>query len=96
MGRYDSFHDRQDAMQRAANERRRKADEARHSHPADVQAADVAVAAHEDAMRLEPDQPAETRLWHLLRSLLVWSDAYSVNFDAALSDVRDAMRRGEV
>lgn len=95
MSRYDSFHDRQDAIQRAANERRRKADEARHNHPADVQAADVAIAAHEDAMALETDQQAETRLWHLLRSLLEWSDAYTVDFDATLSDVRAAIRRGE-
>lgn len=57
-----------------------------------VKAAQAAIDAHQDTLRLEDGNSPETGLWHLVWSLLDWCDAMNVDFDATVSEVRAEIR----
>jgi len=50
------------------------------------------VLAIHDKMGLEADNGVETRLWHMLRSLVEFCDEQGIDLDALLQDVREDAR----
>lgn len=54
-----------------------------------VKAAVAALETHHQVAGLEPTTDTQTKLWHLLASLLELSDHQRLDFDATLGDVRD-------
>lgn len=54
----------------------------------EVQAARAAIAENNRLLRLDPDESPAVHVYHMLRALLPYCDANSVDFDAAVSDVR--------
>jgi len=52
---------------------------------------DKVLSLHDQHMRLNSDDDAETRIWHLLRSLMEYCDAQRprINLDLILKDVRN-------
>ncbi|BCH33195.1 hypothetical protein MesoLjLc_51250 [Mesorhizobium sp. L-8-10] len=61
----------------------------------DIAAAEAAININLAQMRLEDDGNRETRLLHLLVSLLEWSDAHGIDFDAAVYEVRQYFAEAE-
>lgn len=61
----------------------------------DIEAAQAAIDINMHKMRLEDDGNQQTRLFHLLVSLLEWSDANHIDFDAAVSEVRQYFLEAE-
>ncbi|WP_187967902.1 hypothetical protein [Aquibium microcysteis] len=54
-----------------------------------IQAAQAAINAHQKSLLLEDGNGPATDLRHLIHSLLDWSDAMNVDFDATVSEVRE-------
>lgn len=57
----------------------------------EVQAAQAAIDTNNRKLRLELENGDSVDLYHMLRSLLDWCDARSVDFDATVSEVRADM-----
>lgn len=55
---------------------------------------DKVLALHDQEMRLDSKDDAETRIWHLLRSLIEFCDAQKprLDLDAILASVREDFR----
>lgn len=61
-----------------------------------VSAARAAIDAHNAALRLEDGNSRETDIWHVVRSLIEYSEAHAVDFNAVVADVRRDMVEGSV
>lgn len=54
-----------------------------------VAAVASAMDSHEQAMKLEANMEPETRVWHMIASLLEYCDEHQLNFDLILESVRE-------
>lgn len=54
-----------------------------------VEAADLALYANEQALRLEEDMEPGVRVWHLVLSLLEYCDNHHLDFDGIVGEVRE-------
>ena len=57
-----------------------------------VDSAQAAIDVHSEGLALEAGSDPATDLFHLILSLLGWSDARGVDFDAAVSNARQHLR----
>lgn len=63
---------------------------------AQIEAAQAAIDGNNRIIGLEDEAEAGTDLYHVLGSLLTWADAWNVDFDDILSQVRADMRASHV
>ncbi len=57
----------------------------------EIESTDATLTAFMAAERLEDDNHAATRVWHMLHGLALYCEANSVSLEAELSDVRSEL-----